>query len=78
MHNTEKYYYKPESNNKCHRETLEDDTYYHCGESGHRSPNCPIERRGEAAREQAKRAKTSSGSVNFTPAGKEASNSTGY
>jgi hypothetical protein len=77
-HNTEKCYYKTESNNKYHRETSEDDTCYYCSESGHRSPNCPIKRRGEAAREQAKRAKTSSGSVNFTSNGKEASNSTGY
>jgi hypothetical protein len=77
-HNTEKCYYKPESNNKCHHENSEDDTCYHCGESGHRSPNCLIKRRGEAAREQAKRTKTSSSSTNFTPASKEASNSTGY
>jgi hypothetical protein len=77
-HNTEKCYYKPESNNKHHRGTSEDDICYHCGESGHRSPNCLIKRRGEAAREQAKCAKTSSGSTNFTPAGKEANNCTGY
>jgi hypothetical protein len=78
MHNTEKCYYKPESSNKRHRETSEDDTCYYCGESGYKSPSCPIRRRGEATREQTKCTRTSSGSANFTSAGKEASNSTGY
>jgi hypothetical protein len=61
-----------------HRETSEDDTCYHCSESGPKSPGCPIKRRGEAAQEKAKCARTSSVSANFTSASKEASDSPGY
>jgi hypothetical protein len=77
-HNTEKCYFKAEPSNKCHRDTSEDDTRYYCGGSGHKSPACPIRKRGEAAREQAKRTRTTLGSANFTSTDGEASNSARY
>jgi hypothetical protein len=77
-YNTEKYYFKAEPSNKYHHDTSEDDTHYYCGGSRHQSPVCPIRKRGKAMCEEAKCTRTMLGSMNFTSADGEASNSTRY